>query len=173
MARTNDLINFMLSGVVVEANANMLCLNNIAKYASYLIITSVYLGVMTLLTIVDVIFHTTLWKYKLLITVVAWAVYSLIIFSTFWKYCCDTLRNADAYLRKGPVKIVTPSASLIESVSTVWSMRVMSNTMTLTTFDSKIEKARSVTTKIMTCIYALYIIEAVISVYLSVFGAKS
>lgn len=172
MARTNDLINFMLSGVTVEANANMLCLNNIAKYASYLIITSVYLGVMTLLTIVDVIFHTTLWKYKLLITVVAWAVYSLIIFSTFWKYCCDTLHNSDAYLRKGPVKIATPSASLIESISSIWSMRVMSNTMILTTFDSKIEKARSVTTKIMTCIYVLYIIEAIMSIYVSSVGVK-
>lgn len=172
MARTNDLINFMLSGVAVEVNANMLCLNNIAKYASYLIITSVYLGLMTLLTIVDVIFHTTLWKYKLLITVVAWAVYSLIIFSTFWKYCCDTLRNSDAYLRKGPVKIVTPSASLIESISTIWSMRVMGNTMTLTTFDSKIEKARSVTTKIMTCIYVLYIIEAIMSIYVSSAGVR-
>ena len=172
MARTNDLINFMLSGVAVEANANMLCLKNIAKYASYLIITSVYLGIMTLLTIVDVIFHTTLWKYKLLITVVAWTVYSLIIFSTFWKYCCDTLSNADAYLRKGPVEIVTPSASLIEFVSTVWSMRVMSNTMTLITFDSKIEKARSVTTKIMTCIYVLYIIEAIVSIYVSSVGVK-
>ena len=172
MARTNDLINFMLSGVAVEANANMLCLNNIAKYASYLIINSIYLGAMTLLTVSDVIFRTTLWKYKLLITVVAWAVYSLIIFSTFWRYCYDTLRNSEAYLRKGPIKIVTPSASLLESISSVWSMGVVTNAMTLTTLDCKIEKARSVATKLMTCIYTLYIIEAIVSIYVSSVGVK-
>ena len=173
MARTNDFIKFMLLGATMEANANVLCLSNTLKLASYLMWNSVYLGVMALLTVVDVIFHITLWKYKLLITIIAWAAYIFLVISTFSGYCHHVLRCAGTYLDKGTAKVPAPNASLTQALDFVWAFESATSSMALVNLDSKVSGAYTIVTKVMTCIYVLYIIEAVISVYLSVFGAKS
>ena len=172
MARTNDFIKFMLLGATMEANANVLCLSSTLKLASYLILNSIYLGVMALLTVADVTLHTTLWKYKLFITIIAWAAYIFVVISTFSSYCYNALRCADTYLDKG-IKIPAPSMSLVQTLDFVWAFDSATSSMALANLDSKINRAFTIVTKILTCIYALYIIEEVISVYLNVFGAKS
>lgn len=172
MARTNDFIKFMLLGATMEANANVLCLSNTLKLASYLILNSMYLGIMALLTVVDVTFHITLWKYKLFITIIAWAAYIFIIILTFSDYCYKVLRCAGIYLDKD-MKTPAPNTSLIQALDFAWAFDSATSSMALTNLDSKISRAFPIITKIMTCIYVLYIIEAAISVYLSIFGAKS
>ena len=172
MARTDDFIKFMLLGATMEANANVLCLSNTLKLASYLILNSMYLGIMALLTVVDVTFHITLWKYKLFITIIAWVAYIFIIILTLSDYCYKVLRCAGIYLDKD-MKTPTPNTSLIQALDFAWAFDSATSSLALTNLDSKISRAFPIIAKIMTCIYVLYIIEAVISVYLSVFGAKS
>ena len=172
MARTDDFIKFMLLGATMEANANVLCLSNTLKLASYLMWNSVYLGVMALLTVVDVIFHITLWKYKLLITIIAWAAYIFIVISTFSGYCHHVLRCAGIYLDKGTAKVPAPNASLTQALDFVWAFESATSSLALTNLDSKISRAFPIITKIMTCIYVLYIIEAITSIYVSSVGVK-
>ena len=171
MARTDDFIKFMLLGATMEANANVLCLSNTLTLASYLMWNSVYLGVMALLTVVDVIFHITLWKYKLLITIIAWAAYIFLVISTFSGYCYKVLRCAGIYLDKD-MKTPAPNASLIQALDFVWAFESATSSMALANLDSKVSGAYTIVIKVMTCIYVLYIIEAIMSIYVSYVGVR-
>ena len=171
MARTSDIINFILSGAKVEANAHVLCLHSFLSHVHYMSLNGIYLGLMSLIVVTDVAYQTMFWKYKIVAILVSWLAYTLAVRETY-KYYHSVMANTSSFIANAGSGTTIPTNSLPNVMTSLLSLQVAADVMGVTVLTGDIKKLHMKTKRVMYFIYAMFIVHALAVILMFQFGGK-